>query len=186
MFALTHTHTQTHLELYILTASTAGRKEKKPILAPSVVRGREMLPRTAGDGKNGRADVRWEESAEAKQRNMEEVTWKIRFSFGVTEKKKKKKMKEEEEGGDEERCQQVWEWGRGRTEALGQVMGGARAALHALPFVRRRSGVAGGLLHSQAGSTAAGTAPPGGQDIKSKIHHLWVSGSERLEPPPIR
>lgn len=101
MFALTHT--QTHLELYILTPSAAGRKEKKPILAPSVLHGREMLPRTAGDGKNGRADVWREESAEAKQRNVEEVTWKIRFSSGVTEKKKMK-----EEVGDERR-QQVWE-----------------------------------------------------------------------------
>lgn len=56
-----------------------------------------MLPRTAGDGKNGRADLWWQESGEAKQRKMEEVTWKIRFSSGMTE--KKKKMKEEEEGG---------------------------------------------------------------------------------------
>lgn len=81
-----------------------------------------MLPRTAGDGKNGRADVWWEESAEAKHRNVEEVAWKIRFSSGVTE--EKKKMKEDEGGGEMKnavsRCGSEDGW-----EALRQVMDGA-------------------------------------------------------------
>lgn len=75
-----------------------------------------MLPRTAGDGKNGRADVWREESAEAKQKNVEEVTWKIRFSSGVTEKKKIK------EGGVNAVSRCGSEDGR---EALRKVMDGA-------------------------------------------------------------